>query len=157
LPLAWMMSKEMEMYLSFGSNLGDRKENIIKAASIIANKLNIKLLRMSGIIETEPWGFKCEEKFLNAVGVYQVGKDSYEYGLEVLSVIKDIEKEMGRANDLEYGSDGKRIYHSRPIDIDILLLGDLKCDGKLLTVPHPLMCERDFVMIPFKEVYIENN
>lgn len=149
------MMYSMEMYLSFGSNLGDRENNILKASEFICNELDVKMLRFSDIIETEPWGFECDQNFLNAVGVYEVAEDSYGYGLEVLSKIKDIERRMGRDEVLEFDSNGHRLYHSRTIDIDILLLGDLNCNADVLTVPHPLMFKRDFVMKPLAQVASE--
>ena len=73
-------------------------------------------------------------------------------GLMILEICKDIERRLGRTGEPEYDAEGKRIYHSRPIDIDILLLGDNNIDCPELTVPHRFMYERDFVMIPLKEI-----
>ena len=70
----------------------------------------------------------------------------------ILETCKDIERRMGRKGEPEYDEYGKRIYSSRPIDIDILLFGDHKIDCPELTVPHKLMYDRDFVMIPLKEI-----
>lgn len=146
------MTDKMEMYLSFGSNLGDRKENILKAVKMVEEGLETRLLRLSEIIETKPWGFESDNNFLNAVGVFEVEKDTKEYGYHVLDEIKKIEKELGRCDAPEYDSEGKRVYHSRTIDIDILYLGDLNMKEGKLTIPHPLIGKRDFVKIPLKQV-----
>ena len=64
---------------------------------------------------------------------------------------------MGRRESIEYGEDGKRIYHDRIIDIDILLYGDLRINEPDLVIPHPLMKERDFIMRPLMEIFVENH
>jgi len=73
----------------------------------------------------------------------------------ILETCKDIERRLGRTGEPEYDAEGNRIYVSRPIDIDILLFGDHEIDCPELTVPHKLMYERDFVMIPLKEILIK--
>ena len=70
----------------------------------------------------------------------------------ILEICKDIEKRLGRVGEPEYDAEGKRIFKSRPIDIDILLFGDSRIDCPELTVPHKLMYERDFVMVPLREI-----
>ena len=73
-------------------------------------------------------------------------------GLMILEICKDIEARLGRTGAPQHDENGARIYTSRPIDIDILLFGDHKIDCPELTVPHKLMYERDFVMIPLREI-----
>ena len=73
-------------------------------------------------------------------------------GLMILEICKDIERRLGRTGKPQYNEKGERIYTSRPIDIDILLFGDHNIDCEELTVPHKLMNERDFVMIPLREI-----
>ena len=75
-----------------------------------------------------------------------------ESSFKLLDICKDIERRLGRLEHPLYDENGKRIYTSRPIDIDILLFGDNKIDCPELTVPHKLMYERDFVMLPLKEI-----
>ena len=70
----------------------------------------------------------------------------------ILEICKKIERKLGREGVPQYNENGERIYTSRPIDIDILLFGDHKIDCPELTVPHKLMYERDFVMIPLQEI-----
>ena len=122
--------------------------------------LNIELgtpyKRLSSLLETEPWGFESEDKFLNAAVLYELrlrkGYNPEAEGLMILEICKDIERRLGRTGKPQYDEKGERIYTSRPIDIDILLFGDNKIDCEELTVPHKLMYERDFVMIPLKEI-----
>ena len=74
----------------------------------------------------------------------------------ILEICKDIERRLGRTGRPQYNERGERIYTSRPIDIDILLLGDNKIDCEELTVPHKLMYQRDFVMTPLREILTES-
>ena len=122
--------------------------------------LNVELgtpyTAVSSLLETEPWGFESEDKFLNAAVRYQLrlrkGYNPEAEGLMILEICKDIERKLGRTGKPQYDERGERIYTDRPIDIDILLFGDNKIDCEELTVPHKHMYERDFVMIPLKEI-----
>ena len=111
---------------------------------------------VSSLLETKPWGFESEDKFLNAAVRYQLrlrkGYNPEAEGLMILEICKDIERKLGRTGKPQYDERGERIYTDRPIDIDILLFGDNKIDCEELTVPHKLMYERDFVMIPLNEI-----
>ena len=111
---------------------------------------------VSSLLETEPWGFESEDKFLNAAVRYQLrlrkGYNPEAEGLMILEICKDIERKLGRTGKPQYDERGERIYTDRPIDIDILLFGDNKINCEELTVPHKHMYERDFVMIPLKEI-----
>ena len=146
----------VDLYLSLGSNQGDRAQNIENAVSLLNVELRTPYKSISSLLETEPWGFESDEKFLNAAVHYQLrlkkGYNPEAEGLMILEICKDIERRLGRTGEPEYDAEGKRIYHSRPRDIDILLLGDNNIDCPELTVPHRLMYERDFVMIPLKEI-----
>ena len=122
--------------------------------------LNVELgtpyTAVSSLLETEPWGFESEDKFLNAAVRYQLrlrkGYNPEAEGLMILEICKDIERKLGRTGKPQYDERGERIYTDRPIDIDILLFGDNKIDCEELTVPHKHMYERDFVMIPLNEI-----
>lgn len=146
----------VDLYLSLGSNMGDRVANIENAVSLLNIELKTPYKAISSLLETEPWGFESEQKFLNAAVHYQLQlKEGYNpeaEGLMILEICKDIERRLGREMSVEYNEAGERIYHNRPIDIDILLFGDHKIDCPELTVPHKLMYERDFVMIPLREI-----
>ena len=147
---------KVDLYLSLGSNSGDRKKNIEDALSLLNIELGTPFKRLSSLIETDPWGFESDNKFMNAAVLYELelkkGYNPEAEGLMVLEICKDIERKLGRTGSPQYDDDGKRIYSDRPIDIDILLFGDDNIDCEELTVPHKLMYERDFVMVPLKEI-----
>ena len=149
-------TRKVELFLSLGSNQGDRRLNIEHAVSMLNIELKRPYKAISSILETEPWGFESENKFLNAVVLYELdlpeGYNAEAEGLMVLEICKDIERKLGRTGEPQYDEKGERIYTSRPIDIDILLFGDDRIECPELTVPHKLMYERDFVMIPLKEI-----
>ena len=144
------------LYLGLGSNQGDRALNIEHAVSMLNVELKTPYKAISSLLETEPWGFESQEKFMNAVVLYELelpeGYNPEAEGLIILEICKDIERRMGRTGEPEYDEKGERIYKDRPIDIDILLFGDNRIDCPELTVPHKLMYERDFVMIPLREI-----
>ena len=101
------------------------------------------LLRQSAFLETEPWGFQSDNSFVNAAICMETSLDPFE----VLAKTQEIERELGRTIKSTNGE-----YHDRIIDIDILLYDDLHINTPQLTIPHPLMEQRDFVMIPLKEI-----
>ena len=144
------------LFLSLGSNQGDRRHNIEVAIAMLNIELKTPYKAVSSFIETEPWGFESDEKFINAVVMYELqlpeGYNPEAQGLMILEICKDIERRLGRRGEPQYDEKGERIYSSRPIDIDILLFGDNRIDCEELTVPHKLMYERDFVMVPLEEI-----
>ena len=146
----------VDLYLSLGSNQGERAQNIEYALSLLNIELKTPYKAVSSFIETDPWGFESDEKFLNAAVHYQLrfpkGYNPEAEGLMILEICKDIERRLGRVGEPEYDEKGERIYRSRPIDIDILLFGGNRIDCPELTVPHKLMYERDFVMVPLREI-----
>ena len=148
--------EKVDLYLSLGSNQGDRAQHLENALSLLNIELNRPFKEVSSFIETEPWGFDSDEKFLNAAVHYELelprGYNPEAEGLMILEICKDIERRMGRSGEPQYDEGGHRIYTSRPIDIDILLFGENRIDCPELTVPHKLMYERDFVMIPLNEI-----
>jgi 2-amino-4-hydroxy-6-hydroxymethyldihydropteridine diphosphokinase len=131
-----------EVYLGLGTNLGDKVQNLKDAISRISDAVG-RILRQSSFIETEPWGFESSNRFLNAVVLCETEKTPRE----VLLLTQQIERDMGRKQkSVSVG------YVDRPIDIDILLYDDLTVDEPDLKIPHPLMHQRDFVMIPLEEI-----
>ena len=140
-----------QVYLGLGSNLGDRRQNLNKAIQLIGERVGT-VLRQSSFIETEPWGFESEHTFLNAVILCETDKTPRE----VLQLTQQIERDMGRRkktlSSLLIPLFSYKRYSDRPIDIDILMYDDLTVDEPDLKIPHPLMHERDFVMIPLKEI-----
>ncbi len=129
-----------------GTNLGDRARNIGTAEKKIESALGTVLQR-SSVHESEPWGFQAAEKFLNQVLVVKTDLSPREALKKVLA----IESEMGRQRQPEPENLSK-VYTSRIIDIDILFYDDLIIREKELTVPHPLIAEREFVLTPLREV-----
>ncbi len=152
--------EKVRLYLSLGSNMGDRRQNIEDAISLLNVELKTPYTAVSSFIETEPWGFESDEKFINAAVLYELelpeGYNAEAEGLMILEKCKGIERMMGRTGEPQYDEKGERVYASRPIDIDILLLGDDRIDCEELIVPHKLMYERDFVMIPLNELMERN-
>ena len=139
--------KAVPVYLSLGTNQGDRRAQIDEALRRLDAAVGRPYEALSSIIETPSWGFAGPD-FLNCVVRYRTARRPET----LLRICKRIERAMGRRETLEYDAEGRRIYHDRPIDIDILLYDDLTIDDPDLKIPHPLMHERDFVMIPFNEI-----
>ena len=138
-----------QVYLGLGSNLGDCRKNLERAIRLIDDRVG-EVIRQSSFIETEPWGFESEHRFVNAVVLCETTKTPRE----VLLLTQQIERDMGRrkVNGAGLMVNGQRIYTDRIVEIDILLYDDLTIDEPDLKVPHPLMHQRDFVMIPLKEI-----
>lgn len=132
----------MKVYLGIGTNLGDRKANLMRAVEHI-NEQAGHVLACSSFIETEPWGFSSDNSFLNAV----VAIDTQYTPHELLHITQEIEREMGRTHKSVGGN-----YSDRIIDIDILLYEDVVVDDEELTIPHPLMWQRSFVYEPLWEI-----
>lgn len=130
------------VYMSLGSNLGNREENLHTAITEIG-KLVGEVIRQSTFYVTEPWGFKSENLFTNAA----ICCHTVHSPREVLQLTQKIERKMGRGKKSIGGQ-----YHDRIIDIDILLFDDITVDEPDLKIPHPLMHERDFVMKPLREI-----
>ncbi len=141
------MTDKHKVYLGLGSNLGDREDIIRKAISLIGERVGL-VIRQSSLIETEPWGFESDNKFLNGVIICETTLTPRQ----VLRATQKIERELGKLRKHSTRRTPLSIYHDRPIDIDILLYDDLTIDEPDLKIPHPLMHERDFVMIPLKEI-----
>ena len=131
-----------QVYLSIGTNLGNRKRNIREAIDKIGEQIGV-VKRQSALYETKPWGYSSPNDFINACVLVLTPMAPRQ----VLEATQRIEREMGRTLK---SVDGE--YHDRIIDIDILMIDDLVINEPDLHVPHPLMEERDFVMIPLKEI-----
>jgi len=136
-----------QVYLGLGSNIGDRRQCIADAIRLISERVGI-VLRQSSLIETEPWGFLSENRFLNGVILCETSLTPRQ----VLKATQKIERALGRRQKSVGADVVVPVYHDRPIDIDILLYDDLSVDEPDLKIPHPLMYERDFVMIPLNEI-----
>lgn len=131
-----------KLYISLGSNLGNKEEKLRRAIELINERIG-SVLRTSSFIETEPWGFQSENTFLNAACLVETNLTPRQ----CLRETQKIERLLGRTLKSRDG-----VYHDRPIDLDLLLYDDLQINEDDLILPHPHMQERDFVMIPLREI-----
>lgn len=129
-----------EVYFSLGSNEGDRLNFLVTATELIA-KLIGKLMEYSSVIESEPWGFNTDTKFLNMVLSVETEFTPHQ----VLTKILEIETYLGR---IRHG----KAYTNRMIDIDILFYNTEIINDDNLVIPHPLMHKRKFVLQPLAEL-----
>ncbi|MEW5758070.1 MAG: 2-amino-4-hydroxy-6-hydroxymethyldihydropteridine diphosphokinase [Candidatus Omnitrophota bacterium] len=134
------MKNWQTVYLGIGANCGDRKLNIKKAIFELKSNPAIKLVKISKIIETKPWGGIPQGKFLN--GAIKIKTTLLP--LSLLRVLKKIEKNLKRKKTIRFGP--------RTIDLDILIFADKIIKTKKLIVPHPRMLERDFVLKPLYQI-----
>ncbi len=132
----------MKVYLSLGSNLGNKKKNIDRAIRKI-NDLAGSVLRSSNYHISKPWGYKSNNTFVNVAILIETNYNPHD----LLLILKNIEIQMGRKEKSQ-----NKNYSDRIIDIDILLYENLSINTPDLIIPHPLMKERDFVMIPLSEI-----
>ena len=126
------------VYLGLGSNLGNRKSNLEESIRQIGEFATVK--KSSSIYETEPWGLKDQPKFLNQV----IFMESTLKPNELLLRLKKIEQQMGRKKSIRFGP--------RLIDVDILFYADHIMNTPELTIPHPHLTERAFVLVPLAEI-----
>lgn len=129
------------VYLSLGSNLGDKEENLKNSVRYLSQLGEV--LSLSAYFYSKPQGFESENDFVNQAVLI----DTLLTPLDLLHQTQEIEKKMGR---LEKSAQG---YSDRVIDIDILMYDNLKINLPELTVPHPRISERVFVTEPLKEIY----
>lgn len=127
------------VYLSLGSNLGDRSENLIKAIRTIHEKLG-QVTAISSFYESISWGYDSENNYLNCC----IELKSNLFPEDFLELSKNIEQSMGRKKTLDYSD--------RTIDIDILFYGNLNIHEENLTIPHPFIEKRAFVLMPLAEI-----
>lgn len=131
-----------KVYLGLGTNLGDKEANIHQALAYIREEMGT-IDRCSSLLVSEPWGFDSPNSFVNAVCCVFTEQSPEQ----LLRTAKSIEKKMGRKSKSVGG-----VYHDRIIDIDILLYDNIHLSTPELTIPHPLMHERPFVMEPLMEI-----
>lgn len=130
------------LFLSLGTNLGDKEQNLRTAIQKIEKRIG-KIISLSAFYATAPWGFTSDNTFLNAALCVETSLPP----LGILQITQEIEREMGRTHKSVNGA-----YNDRVIDIDLLLYGNLILDTPELKLPHPLMQEREFVMRPLAEI-----
>jgi len=126
-------------YLSFGSNIGERKENILKAYEILEDQ-SIKIVKKSSFYETAPVGYEDQNYFINSVTEIATELGPYE----LLEKCHLVEKALKRKRKIRWGP--------RTIDVDILLFNDLKLNNPDLVIPHQEIKNRAFVLLPLLEI-----
>jgi 2-amino-4-hydroxy-6-hydroxymethyldihydropteridine diphosphokinase len=132
----------MNYYLNIGSNIGDRRDNLYRA--VVALAAGTSGCAVSSIVESEPWGFESENRFMN-LGVW-LESDLSPHAM--LDRIHDIGRRLGSASH----RDGQGNYIDRLVDIDIMAIDDLVIDTPSLQVPHPHLHERDFFIVPLQQL-----
>ncbi len=132
-----------KVYISLGSNIGNRLKNIKEAIKQIGDTEGIKIIRLSSVYETEPVGYKNQNYFMNIV--LEIETEIAPFDL--MEKFLEIENIMGRRRMKKWGP--------RNIDIDMLLYNGVIIESQLLTLPHPRMGERAFIMTPLKELLKE--
>lgn len=128
-------------YLGLGTNLGNKQQNLNDAITALSVEVG-GVMAVSSFMVSAPWGFDSENTFLNAVVLMET--ELTPFGL--LQKTQEIERSLGRTAKSTHG------YTDRLIDIDILLYDNLLIDQPTLKIPHPLIMERDFVIIPLTEI-----
>jgi 2-amino-4-hydroxy-6-hydroxymethyldihydropteridine diphosphokinase len=128
-----------KFYLSLGSNLGERGKNLARAMEEL-EKRGVKILSRSSIYETEPVEIREQAWFLNCA----IEVETALQPQLLMSALLEIEVQLGRRREIKYGP--------RTIDLDILLQGDTIVNSPQLTVPHPKMAARRFVLVPLAEI-----
>jgi len=141
------------VFLGLGSNEGDRDLNLLKAMNLMDEAFGMHPERISRIVSSPAWGFEGPD-FLNLCVLYRLPRKGtpQEHATEILRQVKAIEKALGRKEEAIFDADGKRVYQNRPIDIDILFYGAESIHTDELTIPHPLIGQRDFVKKPLLEI-----
>lgn len=127
------------VYIGIGSNMGNRHQNCLDAVRCLEQS-GLRTTKKSSLLETKPWGFKAQPDFINMV----IEAETDLSPLELLLVLQQTEDTMGRERNQKWGP--------RTCDLDILLYDDIQISTEELTIPHPLMQKRDFVLIPLAEI-----
>ena len=130
-----------KVYLSLGSNIGNRQEYIESAIELVGKTEGIKILKKSGLYETSPVGYVEQDLFLNVV----IKIETDFSAREILKIINKIENELDRKREIRWGP--------RTIDIDILIFSDKKINETDLIIPHKEILNRLFVLVPLIEIY----
>lgn len=136
------MTQQTTAYIGLGSNLGDKEAHLRRAVAEIEKAIG-QVTALSSFYVTQPWGFSTEHTFLNAALAVSTALSP----VELLDATQQIERAMGRKQKTEGGS-----YTDRIIDIDLLAYGDVVLNTPRLTLPHPFLHRREFVLRPLAEI-----
>lgn len=127
-------------YLGLGTNMGDRFEYLASACTILSENENINITKKSKIYETKAWGYTDQADFLNMCLEIQTSLDEFK----LLEVCQEVEQKLNRERIIRWGP--------RTIDVDILFYNDIILNDEKLSIPHPRISERAFVLIPLIEL-----
>ncbi|MFB9324327.1 2-amino-4-hydroxy-6-hydroxymethyldihydropteridine diphosphokinase [Paenibacillus aurantiacus] len=127
-------------YIALGSNMGNRDQLLVRALNLLNDRPDIDVLRVSGLYETDPVGYTDQPPFLNMAAALSTSLEP----VALLRGMLAIEADLGRKRDIRWGP--------RTIDLDLLLYDDVRMDEQELTLPHPRMLERAFVLVPLRDV-----
>lgn len=133
-----MKINQHTIFLGLGSNVGDKKQNLEKTIEKLKEKISD--IQVSEFYATEPWGYTKQDKFLNAA----IRGTTFLFSSELLKFIKKVEEKIGRVERFKWGP--------REIDIDILFYDDMVSKDDSLTIPHPFLQERKFVLKPLLDL-----
>ncbi len=131
----------IEAYVGLGSNLGDRRGRVLRAIDLLARTPGIEDVCRSSLYESEPWGFRDQPAFVNAVARIKTALGP----LQLMITLRRIEVTLGRTPTFRWGP--------REIDLDLLLYGDRQISRRGLIVPHPAMHDRIFVLMPLRDLW----
>lgn len=129
-----------KVYLSLGTNIGDREQNLQLAVQYLQSTENVSITAISSIYETAPVGYVDQPAFLNIA----LGIETSNSAMDILKICQSVENELGRVREVRWGP--------RIIDLDILLYNNDNIEVEDLNVPHPRMFERAFVLVPLLEI-----
>lgn len=129
-----------KVYLSLGTNIGEREANLKRAVHMLQENENVKVLSVSSIFETAPVGYIDQASFLNIAVLVETSYSPFE----MLVLCQSVENNLGRVREIRWGP--------RIIDLDILLYNQENIEAENLIVPHPRMFERAFVLVPLMEI-----
>lgn len=130
-----------EAYVALGANLGDRESSLMEAIRKLTNDPDLNIRSISSAYETAPVGYTDQPSFLNMALCLQTDLEP----IVLLRRLLEIEQEMGRVRDVRWGP--------RNIDLDLLVYGEVLLDTPELTLPHPRMGQRAFVLVPLRDVW----
>lgn len=137
-------SESSEAYIALGANLGDRESTLMKAVTMLNDHPEITVLRCSNLYETDPVGVVGQPNFVNMAAALRTKLDPET----LLKAMLDIELSLGRERMIRWGP--------RTVDLDLLWMEGRSMDTPLLTLPHPRMMERAFVLVPLRDIVPEN-
>jgi len=128
------------VFLSLGSNVGNRRSNILRALTFLNRSAGIRVVKVSSLYATKPWGYQNQRMFLNAVVEVRTVKNPHA----LLESLLKVERRLGRYRRTRWGP--------RTLDIDILIYNRQRVNKRDLTIPHKYITERLFVLIPLAEL-----